>query len=134
MIYFITDGEYVKIGFTDKDDVQQRLSTLQTGNARELTLLGTMQGGRESEMLLHQVFSSLRVRGEWFLLTPQIKTVSEPRYSYISLTPTRKRILNAFRDQPDATITEIAGQLGVTRQAVSKQVKQMNGVLHEVRL
>lgn len=50
------------------------------------------------------------------------------------LTETQQRILDAFRAQPDATITAIAEQLGVSRQAVSKQAKKMNGVLHEVRL
>lgn len=74
MIYFVTDGEYVKIGFTDRDDVQQRIKALQIGNARELELMGTMQGGREEEMLLHQIFGGFRIRGEWFLLTPQTST------------------------------------------------------------
>lgn len=60
-----------------------------------------------------------------------VALVAEP---VAKLTETQQRILDAFKEKPDATITEIAGQLGVTRQAVSKQVKQMNGVLHEVRI
>lgn len=50
------------------------------------------------------------------------------------LTPAQDKILAAFRDNPGASQSEVAEMLGVTRQAVSKQVKQMNGVLHEVRL
>lgn len=69
MIYFITDGEYVKIGFTSGSDVDNRLNALQIGNARKLTLLATIEGGRESELALHSVFEGLRVRGEWFKLT-----------------------------------------------------------------
>jgi hypothetical protein len=66
MIYFVSDGEYVKIGLTDSDDVDARIAALQTGNARKIFLLGTIEGGREAEAVLHSVFSNLRVRGEWF--------------------------------------------------------------------
>lgn len=65
---------------------------------------------------------------------PQPVLVAPVAPQVAELTEAQQRILDAFKAQPNATITEIAGQLGVTRQAVSKQVKQMNGVLHEVRL
>lgn len=65
---------------------------------------------------------------------PQSVTVAAVAPQVAELTDTQQRILDAFRAQPGATITAIAEQLGVTRQAVSKQVKQMNGVLKEVRL
>lgn len=65
---------------------------------------------------------------------PQPEPVAPVAPQVAQLTETQQRILDAFREKPNATITEIAGQLGVTRQAVSKQVQQMNGVLHEVRI
>ena len=34
-IYFLSDGEYIKIGYT-KQDVYSRINSLQTANAREL--------------------------------------------------------------------------------------------------
>lgn len=60
-----------------------------------------------------------------------VALVAEP---VAKLTDTQQRILAAFKEQPGANITQVAEMLGVTRQAVSKQVKQMNGVLHEVRI
>ncbi len=69
MIYFISDGEYTKIGFTDKDDIQRRLTDLQVGNPKELKVAATMIGGREEEAILHRVLGNLWVRGEWFRLS-----------------------------------------------------------------
>lgn len=68
MIYFITDGEFVKIGYTDNEDLAPRLAALQTANARELRVVGTIPGGADVEATLHRVFGALRVRGEWFAL------------------------------------------------------------------
>lgn len=76
MIYFVTDGEYVKIGFSDDNDgVSQRVSALQTGNARRLSLIATIPGGIEEESILHSVFRDLRVRGEWFDLSKRKNTI-----------------------------------------------------------
>ncbi len=76
MIYFITDGEYTKIGFTDRGDTQERLEQLQIGNARQLVIVGIMEGDRAAETFLHQVLLGLKVRGEWYNLNregaPQI--------------------------------------------------------------
>lgn len=69
MIYFISDGEYTKIGFVEGNDVQRRLAELQVGNARELTVLATINGGREEERIIHAVLDKLRIRGEWFRLS-----------------------------------------------------------------
>lgn len=65
MIYFVTDGEYLKIGYTD-NDVESRISALQIGNARKLKLIGVIDGNRDDEATLHYVFRGLRVSGEWF--------------------------------------------------------------------
>lgn len=64
MIYFITDGEYTKIGVAD--DPHKRLRELQTGNARELTLICSIDGSYELERKLHKVLGNWRVLGEWF--------------------------------------------------------------------
>lgn len=74
-IYFIVD-DYdgpIKIGISK--NVDKRLSTLQTGNPRELKLMAWIvtQGkseDHETEQKLHRFFSEYRVRGEWFSLTP----------------------------------------------------------------
>lgn len=69
MIYFAqtSDNQYIKIGKTD--DVQKRLSGLQTGTPHTLKLLATMPGGHDEERMLHQRFAGIRARGEWFHTT-----------------------------------------------------------------
>lgn len=68
MIYFVTDGENVKIGYTN-GNLAQRLSQIQTGNPKRLKVLGTMEGGKQKERELHQQWSGARRSGEWFSLT-----------------------------------------------------------------
>lgn len=65
-VYFITDGEYVKIGSTV--DIVSRLNVLQTANARPLTLLKYVASKDrfETERNFHDIFSNFRVNGEWF--------------------------------------------------------------------
>lgn len=71
-IYFISDGEYIKIGYT-KGDPKDRLASLQSGNARQLTLVSTISGNITKKQTLHQRFHHLKARGEWFQLTEEIE-------------------------------------------------------------
>ena len=58
----------VKIGVSD--DVERRLSSLQTGNHLELRLLGRVKHHDAGwlERRLHEHFADLRLEGEWFRL------------------------------------------------------------------
>jgi hypothetical protein len=68
LVYFIRDGDKVKIGHSVKPTV--RMAALTTHS--KLELLAVCHGGREREASLHQRFSDHRVKGEWFTLTPEI--------------------------------------------------------------
>ena len=92
-IYFITDGEYVKIG--SAYNPIKRLNDLQVGNARELKLMFTIPVRRidkrfqhideinrsvqeldyslRIEMFLHQGFGENHIRGEWFDILHRIE-------------------------------------------------------------
>lgn len=73
MIYYISDGEYVKIGYTaDTRTLRTRLSTLQIGNARPLVLMMLMPGSIEAEGNIHNIHADQRVRGEWFKAEGQL--------------------------------------------------------------
>lgn len=63
-IYFITDGEALKIGFSGAPD--QRLRDLQAASPRELRIMAKFHGKMSDEQALHQKFGHLRLRGEWF--------------------------------------------------------------------
>ena len=60
----------VKIGKTK--DLPSRLKQLQTANGHQLVVLGVISG--EKERVLHSLFSSSRIRGEWFTMSDEIKS------------------------------------------------------------
>lgn len=62
----------VKIGIAQ--DVNQRLSTLRTGNPDKLSLLLKLNGNQEAE--LHGQFSEHRLRGEWFKDAPILEWIA----------------------------------------------------------
>lgn len=70
MVYFITDGEFIKIG--KANDPNQRLSELQTGNPKPLWIIKQIKGDEKQERRLHQIFKSWHHRGEWFKSTPEM--------------------------------------------------------------
>lgn len=68
-VYFITDGEYTKIGYAQ--DVDKRMLALQTGNPHKLELLlklpfATEAEARETEVFLHKSLRPFSASGEWF--------------------------------------------------------------------
>lgn len=66
-VYFITNGENIKIGYT-KNSVQKRLKQLNTGSDKQLYILGYMKGTMADEENLHFKFQQYKIRnnGEWF--------------------------------------------------------------------
>ncbi len=74
-VYFI-QGEItgcVKIGVAR--DPALRLKTLQTGCAERLFLIRSLPGDRRLERWLHKRFAALRVRGEWFRFSSEMKLI-----------------------------------------------------------
>lgn len=69
-VYFATDGEAIKIGFSGAPSL--RLQDLQSANHRQLRLLKTIEGNQDTETALHQRFSHLHIRGEWFRSDPEL--------------------------------------------------------------
>ena len=97
-IYFVSDGEYVKIG---KGYPIARMKGLQTGNPRELSLLFTIPVGEitteerrnynsplfhrhdgvsYAEDMIHSFFRDSHLRGEWFDILDQIDTEEFRRF------------------------------------------------------
>lgn len=73
MVYFITDGNYIKIGYT-KNNVKKRLKQLQTSSPNKLFILGYIEGDKDTEKKIHKMFynSIIRINGEWFSPTQDI--------------------------------------------------------------
>jgi hypothetical protein len=74
-VYYITDGEFVKIGFAT--DPEKRLCGIQTGNPRWCQILWLIPFKREkdakkAENDLHWVYAAYRCAGEWFDILHQL--------------------------------------------------------------
>jgi len=69
-VYFIRDGEYMKIGYST--DVQQRMKSLITANPRDIELIAVFPGSTKTERELHSAFAYCRHRGEWFHIDPKM--------------------------------------------------------------
>lgn len=97
-LYFITDGEYVKIGISS--DARYRLRGLQSSNPRKLTLLytGKTTEAFAQEQHLHKIYKDDHIRGEWFKLTETIKEHIKILRSY-----ERKYQKNLYKDQAIAS-------------------------------
>lgn len=71
-VYFVVNDfdKEVKIGVTGKD-IASRIRELQTGNPKELKLMGflmypTRKKCFEAEKMLHEKYKANHIRGEWF--------------------------------------------------------------------
>lgn len=72
MIYFIgCNDQYVKIGVSHSPG--RRLDDLQVGNPYALTMLKTIDVSHKAEAYLHDKFSHLRHRREWFNLNSELR-------------------------------------------------------------
>lgn len=89
-VYFIqaVDGGPIKIG--KAFNVRERLAGLQTGNPKELRILGAMVGDTDVEGKVHKEFAGSRIRGEWF-------EPSEELYDYIQGVNVWKDLLDLKR-------------------------------------
>ena len=77
MIYLIKcdTTNSCKIGYSDNP--LKRLGTLQTGNPYPLELISTIEGDLLKEKELHQRFSHLKLQGEWFDYSDEVKEFFE---------------------------------------------------------
>jgi hypothetical protein len=79
VIYFIRYGSkrLVKIGYS-ADHPRIRMASMQTSAPERLFLIGMAPGGLEDEAEWHRRFDHLRVRGEWFKWTPELREAAKP--------------------------------------------------------
>jgi hypothetical protein len=71
-VYFILDDSSQNVKIGKSDSPEERLKNLQTANASNLILLKTTKNF--TEKYVHDKFSHIRIRGEWFRYTDELKT------------------------------------------------------------
>ena len=90
LIYFISNGEHIKIGYTSKS-IEKRLKQLNTGSPEKLFLCGWQSGDMKLEKKLHKQFH--KYNHEWFV-------VNEPLLVYIN----ENSELNLYVDLLDGNV------------------------------
>jgi hypothetical protein len=74
-IYFIeaVGMDLIKIGYTI--DPAKRFLTMLTMSPAPLSLLGSLSGGPQKELEIHDKLEPQRLHGEWFKKTPEVMAV-----------------------------------------------------------
>lgn len=133
MIYFIGNKKQklVKIGYTDQS-IRVRFSTIQSNCPFEVEILLTIDGMRNTERHIHDIFKNAHYRGEWFKITPDIKAfISRPIMPYIEETFKSTCRLNNTNDdiiedlyKTGLSLEKIAQQTGYTYSQVRTRVSR----------
>ena len=123
MVYFIKVNNRVKIGYSNNMD--KRINGLKTSNpySNEIELLLLIDGERDIEKKLHKKFSDIRICGEWFLYSSEIKEFIKSnidRNITISLNDNTSDInlIKQIRHNNKLTLSDIANILNITPQGV----------------
>ena len=74
-IYVLRADNLVKIGFTE--DLRKRVQNIIWAIPFPVEFVGHMPGGRDVERHFHDRFKSRHFSGEWFVETPEMRTVFE---------------------------------------------------------
>ena len=132
MIYFIQAAIVgrIKIGFTSRNKLANRVSQIQTGCPVPIDLLATKHGNRATEARLHERFASCRICGEWFHPSPElVRFVSRLQGKKQREKAPRKNrktiasqwLIERFRERLEWSSDELfqaAGSVGLSRNAV----------------
>lgn len=84
LVYFISDGDKVKIGCTS--DLKTRISALQVGNYKFIEVLMAINNvGKSVEKELHNIFKDHHISGEWYNLDVATLRYISLNYTNISI-------------------------------------------------
>lgn len=125
MIYFLSDGEHVKIGFSD--NVKVRIPDIRVSNPKDLSVELVIDGDYAFEQKIHNDLKKYHVRGEWFYYSEVVKQYIDKlksgdlRWSLGLLN--QERELNALkkaRVKARLSLEDVAEILGITKQSVNE--------------
>ena len=129
MLYFIKQGEHVKIGYTDK--IRTRLSSLQSANPNKLEVVGLIEGEYKDELEHHNKFKHLSSSGEWFKydadLCDYIAKLDKDlmwQYGYTSNESSPIGLIKSCRIENGLSLEDLGNLLGVTKQSVMSLEKR----------
>lgn len=95
-VYLLCDGEKFKIGMTTRNNIEERIAELQTGNPNEIfiSMYHKTNHPEKVEKLMHARYGMSRIRNEWFDLT--VKQV----LNFNEECEKCEKIIEALKDNP----------------------------------
>jgi DNA-binding XRE family transcriptional regulator len=129
MIYFIKQGDYVKIGFTNR--FKTRLSQLQVSSPIKLEVLAIVEGDKSDELKFHNQFKHIASNGEWFMQCDELNSFINLldtslmwKYGYLHNKLSPIGIIKQTRLEKNLSMEELAERIGVTKQAILDMEKR----------
>lgn len=120
MIYFIRSyNEFIKIGTSIDPD--GRKESLQTASPKKLHVQAVLEGSYKTEKGLHELFDHIRVRGEWFRYTDEMKWFIRA----IQENPEQSNIYSLYRLSQEMRLRAKAKRLGKNH-SLSKRIKNLD--------
>tara|TARA_B110000503_G_scaffold135328_1_gene215715 strand:+ start:213 stop:689 length:477 start_codon:yes stop_codon:yes gene_type:complete len=123
MVYFIKQGDYVKIGFTNR--FKTRLTQLQVSSPIKLEVLAIIDGDKSDEQKFHEQFKHISSNGEWFMQCDELKSFIDLldttlmwKYGYLDNTISPIGIIKQTRLEKNLSMEELAERIGVTKQGI----------------
>jgi DNA-binding XRE family transcriptional regulator len=123
MVYFIKQGDYVKIGFTNRFKI--RLNNLQVSSPVKLEVLAIVEGDKNEEKNMHQKFKHICSNGEWFIYCDELKYYIDTldnslmwKYGYLENVLSPIGLIKQTRLEKNLSMEELAEKLKITKQGV----------------
>ena len=123
MVYFIKQGDYVKIGFTNR--FKTRLTQLQVSSPIKLEVLAIIDGDKSDEQKFHEQFRHISSNGEWFMQCDELKSFIDLldtslmwKYGYLDNTISPIGLIKQTRLEKNLSMEELAERIGVTKQGI----------------
>lgn len=123
MVYFIKQGDYVKIGFTNR--FKTRLNQLQVSSPIKLEVLAIIDGDKTDEQKLHEQFKHIASNGEWFMQCDELKSFIDSldkslmwEYGLTEEKTSPIGLIKQTRLEKNLSMEELGEALGITKQAV----------------
>lgn len=123
MIYFLSDGENIKVGYSE--NVKKRINSIQVANPKKLSAELVIEGDYFLEQKIHLDLQEYRVNGEWFYISDAVKTYIDKlrdkdlRWKLGLIG--QKSEINALRNarlEAQYCLEDVANDLGITKQSV----------------
>lgn len=129
VVYFI-----VTIGLTVVLDVYPELSRFAPAIFPLLAAVGAVNiaiknGQQRREATRATEKSNQKRQPKKAMAQPRATPTQSKPLEVDNLTDAQRRVYDVYQRNPNATQNQVADELGITRQAVSKQVRSMNGIL-----